>query len=84
MSRYKTPKPGIETLERLKRWPGLKRRVLQDAVHIYSGEHRAYWRESGHGYTTALAESWTLPLEEAIRQTSHCDPSKKIEFHSLF
>ena len=87
--RFKTPPPGIETLERLKRWPSLKRRVMQDAVKIYSGEHGGFWREGARGYTdrdgiTKGLSAWVLPLEDALKETIHCGPEKRIEFHSLF
>jgi hypothetical protein len=50
-------------------------------VLIYSGEHRAYWRPDGAGYTTDRDSAGRWWLEDAVRHTSHCGPEKKIEFH---
>ncbi len=82
MSRLKKQRDGIETLERLKRWPGLRKNVQEDRVFIYSGEYGAYWREGGYGFTEGH-ERWVLSLDEALAQTSSCCPQKKIEFHSV-
>lgn len=86
--RLKRPPPGHETLERLKRWPGLKRRIMEDSVMIWCGEHQGYWRENGTGYVrrgpTGILQAWVLPLADALRKTRHCGPEKQIEFHSLF
>lgn len=47
---------------------------------IWSGEHRAYWKPNGHGYTTDrdLAGRWTII--GAYRATKHCGPEKAIRF----
>jgi hypothetical protein len=87
MDRLRKPRSGVETLERLKRWPSL--REVPDGVcnevKIYSGEHSAYWQENGHGYTGEWGDGvWVLPLKEAFEQVKHCCPSKCIEFHWLF
>ena len=81
-SRLKKQREGVETLERLKRWPGLRKNVREDRVSIYSGEHDAYWREGGYGFTEGC-ERWVLTLDEAFSITSSCCPKKKIEFHSV-
>jgi hypothetical protein len=80
MSRYPftKPAPGTERLERLKRWPGLKRKWASRSVLIWSGEHRAYWRKDGCGYTTDSAEAGVYDFEDALTYTYHCDPSKQI------
>ena len=82
VSRLKKQRAGVETLERLKRWPGLRKNVREDRVSIYSGEHGAYWREEGYGLTEGK-ERWVLTLDEALSQTSSCCPQKQIEFHSV-
>jgi hypothetical protein len=50
---------------------------------IWSGEHRAYWRPSGHGYTadTAAAGRWTFA--EAYFATKHCGPEKAISLQPI-
>jgi len=83
--RLRRPDPGNETLERLKRWPSLRRNLLPEGVCIWSGEHRAYWRQGGRGYVAFYDRRigvWSL--DEALKLTRHCGPEKKIEFHSLF
>lgn len=50
--------------------------------HIWSGEHRAWWRRDsagrGAGYVTFIdaAGKWTQAEAEAM--TRHCGPEKKI------
>ena len=46
---------------------------------IWSGEHRAYWRKDGCGYTRLLAAAWRLPWDMAVARTSHCGPEKLIQ-----
>jgi hypothetical protein len=82
LSRLKKQRDGVETLERLKRWPGLRKNVREDRVSIFSGEYGAYWREGGYGFTEGR-EKWVLTLDEALTQTSSCCPQYQIEFHSV-
>lgn len=66
-----------ETLERLNRWPSLKKRFKY--VRIYSGQWSAYWvTTSGYTENPVLAKIWTI--EEALRHTNHCGPEKKIQY----
>jgi hypothetical protein len=67
-----------ETLERLKRWPEMKRRF--PVVRIYSAEWGAYWRNTGQGYTENPNESAIWSIEEALRRTNHCGPEKQIQY----
>jgi hypothetical protein len=76
-------KPGYETLERLKRWPGLARKFTLP-VFIYSREHRCYWRPEGNGYVPTKDGAGTWEIDEAVRLTCHCGPEKLIGFESLF
>ncbi len=46
---------------------------------IWSGEHRAYWRANGAGYTVVESEAGHYTQEEAERVTKHCGPEKMIE-----
>jgi hypothetical protein len=55
---------------------------------IWSGEHNAYWRPRGHGYTRPGRRegAWTAGLftcEEAERWTCGCGPEKQIEIRPL-
>lgn len=57
----------------------------QDAkttVLVYSGQWGAYWGPNRKGYT-GIDDGGTYTLAEAYSATSHCDPSKKIEFHAV-
>lgn len=56
-------------------------RFANPIVLIYSGEHRAYWRPNGEGYTTDRDCAGRWWLQDAIEQTRHCGPEKRIEFH---
>lgn len=50
---------------------------------IYSGEHGAYWRPGGHGYTTRPDEAGRWTLAEAYFATKHCGPEKAISFQPI-
>lgn len=53
-------------------------------VRIWSGEHGAYWRQGGCGYTDGCAEdAWVLPFEEAFATTRHCGPEKRIAYEAV-
>ena len=67
-----------ETLERLKRWPNLFARFPR--VRIYSAEHRAWWRNTGQGYTLNPFKSAVWDVRDAFNRTSHCGPEKQIQF----
>lgn len=69
-----------EKLERLKRWPTLRGRWYGKQVRIWSGEHEAYWRPGGAGYTADGLEAGIFAFEDAWDRSSHCDPSKRIEY----
>ena len=47
-------------------------------VVIWSGEHRAWWRANKRGYTTDPATAGRYTLPEAVYETNHCGPEKKI------
>jgi hypothetical protein len=67
-------------LEKLKRWPSLKRQLEQQHVHIWSGEWMLYWRSNGAGYTDQRSEAGVYTLEDALLRTFHCSREKKIAF----
>ena len=50
-------------------------------VRIWSGEHRAYWRSMGNGYSWDTEEAGVFDFEDAYNRTNHCGPEKKIIFH---
>jgi len=70
-----------ETLERIKRWPGLVARFPR--VRIYSAEWGAFWRGKGNGYTENAEESDVLEIGAAVARTKHCGPEKQIQFVSV-
>lgn len=49
-----------------------------DFVLIWSGEHRAWWRANGNGYTTVREDAGVYTRDDAIRRTAHCDAGKLI------
>jgi hypothetical protein len=77
----KTANPSIhEKLERVKTWETIRRKWAGRYVRIWSAEHGAYWRPDGAGYTSDGLDAWVLLFEDALKQTSHCGPEKRIEF----
>lgn len=84
IDRLNFPLPGRETLERLKRWPGLRDKFKGKVVMIYSGEHHGFWRNGLCGYVEIGSPgAATMSLDAAFEVTKHCCPKKKIEFHAL-
>lgn len=67
-----------ETLERIKRWPQLKKRF--PLVRIYSAEWQAYWRGTGQGYTDCKDASDVMSIDDALKKTHHCGPEKRIQY----
>jgi hypothetical protein len=51
-------------------------------VRIWSAEHRAWWRDEGHGYTIKMAEAWIVDFPTAYDHTEHCGPEKQIVYHA--
>lgn len=54
--------------------------VANRIVHIFSGEHKTFWREDGSGYTYDLDQAGIYTLKEAFERTRHCGPEKQIYF----
>lgn len=52
-------------------------------VVIWSGEHHAYWRPGGEGYTTQFSAAGLYTMEDAEQWTSGCGPEKKIDIRSF-
>lgn len=50
-------------------------------VLIWSGEHRAWWRSLGRGYTYDRDQAGRWYLADARRETASCGPEKQIQFH---
>jgi len=50
---------------------------------IWSGEHNAYWRPDGAGYSTRIRDAGRYTLEDAKKRTNHCGPEKKIEIEPI-
>lgn len=78
-----TGQSGRERLERLHRWPKLREPFLGQVVVIWSGEHEAWWRANGGGYTTVEAEAGLYSFEDAWRRSQHCGPEKCIQYHLM-
>ncbi len=69
-----------ETLERMKAYPGLRKKWSDQWVFIWSAEHNAFWRSNCCGYTTNQSDAGIYLFSKAYENTSHCDFSKRIEF----
>lgn len=63
--------------------PDVQIETLPDLVRIFSGQHGAYWRPDGGGYTNDLSEAWVTSREEAVKRTRHCGREKRIELWSV-
>ena len=50
---------------------------------IWSGEHRAYWRANGSGYTTILEAAGIYSRSDALARIGGCGPEKKIEIRPI-
>lgn len=50
---------------------------------IWSGEHSAWWRPGGAGYTVHSEAAGIYTVADAYARTRHCDPSKMIRFERL-
>ena len=53
--------------------------VKPRVVGIWSGEHRAWWRDEGRGYTTDPVNAGFYSPASARAWTGHCGPEKQIE-----
>jgi hypothetical protein len=49
-------------------------------VNIYSDEHKAYWRPNSKGYSIDIKGAGKYTFEDALANTMHCGPEKKIKF----
>lgn len=52
-------------------------------VHIWSGEHRAYWCPGALGYTSRLLGAGTWPFDRAYALTRTCGPEKQIYLEAV-
>jgi len=68
---------GSLTLTHLKRFPlGITRFHY---VWIWTGEHNAWWRPEGSGYTTDIRQAGVYQAQDAFDRVKHCGPEKKIK-----
>lgn len=67
-------------LEALKQFPELGSAWTQAQVHIWSGEHGAWWRTGAHGYTADRSEAGRWTFCEAFTISCHAGPEKRIEY----
>lgn len=49
-------------------------------VRIYSGEHCAWWRHNGNGYTKDEEHAGKFSFEDAYRLTAHTGPEQRIQY----
>lgn len=75
LNRIKTESPG--------QFGPKARRFVGKSVHIWSGEHRAYWRPHSAGYTTEVERAGTYDFMDAYYRTRHCGPEKKIVYELM-
>lgn len=61
-----------------------KAKMLGKEVLIWSGEHHAWWRTRGEGYTDSKSEAGIWPFIDAFGTTSHCGREKKIIYVEVF
>lgn len=47
-------------------------------VAIWSGEHRAWWRPNGAGYTTNVFHAGVYTRAGALRRCGHVGPEKEV------
>jgi hypothetical protein len=52
----------------------------EQQVHIYSGEHSAYWRADGIGYTDDIDMAGVYEFKDALKSSSSCGPEKRIQY----
>lgn len=57
---------------------------IEKPALIWSGEHHAWWRPDGAGYTNDIRAAGVYDHADAIARTSHCGPEKKIEINRIF
>ena len=60
--------------------PAVLQRFRSGDVLIWSKEHGAYWRPGGCGYTTHVEAAGRYSLDDALLNTRHCGPEKRIVF----
>jgi hypothetical protein len=51
-----------------------------DTVLIWTGEHRAWWRPQGMGYTDDRDEAGRWFFDDALATVRHCGRDKHISF----
>jgi hypothetical protein len=52
-------------------------------VHIWSGEHRCYWRADKRGYTKDVTEAGEYTRDEATKILAGVGPEKKLELREI-
>lgn len=80
IQRLRRQRPGTETLERLKRWPSLRKGWEGKQVRIWSAQWDMYWRDGGNGYTSDGLEAGVFMFEDAFGRTRHCGPEKQVHY----
>ena len=67
---------GLANWKARERWIGRK-------VHIWSAEHRSWWRPDRCGYTIHLEAAGVYDFVDAWAATSGCGPEKRIEYVTI-
>ncbi len=55
---------------------------MSSFVRIWSGEHEAWWRANGNGYTTQLQDAGVYERADAMRRITS-DPAKRIKLEAI-
>lgn len=70
-------------LRNFQNYPDRAVKYAGQPVRIWSGEHGCYWRPNSQGYTRERADAGRYVFQDALLETRHCDPSKRISFEFI-
>lgn len=62
--------------------PSVEARFRKASVRIWSGEHNAWWRANCRGYTIYSSAAGLYSFADALANTRHCGPEKRIFFET--
>lgn len=62
---------------------GAGERARRDLVHIWSGEHHAYWRRDSAGYTTNGLTAGLYERVTAMQIVAGCAPEKRVSVREI-
>lgn len=61
----------------------LRTEALNDLFYIWSGEHNAYWRSKGNGYTVRISRAGVFAREDAEAILRGIGPEKRLEMEPV-